>query len=930
MVPSSPLEPSRPKPEAGDGDQPALTPVCLLVVGMDAPELSATAGALSDMGLAPPGTGEDRSGGPHGRGQEGGEREPGRTRSLSALNDRLLERLGRSLDDPPPPPVAPCGVPPELETMLDEGRELFEQVFPATAGPSAAIWDDPRTTLLLGYWRAALDRPLAAVLVTSSPLDAAARGAFEGDLDPLSALALWERYARHGLTGLGGLPALVTSFREASSDPPGWFERAGRWLASCGVEVRPPSRLLVAPPEPGGPAVPPTVASREPLLLAPQRKLHDVLSRLQGSHARLEAPELDPESAWSAAHLEQRHDLRRLWAGFEWAANQVALLPAGGARPTPEPASEYPKDATDDEARYHAWLRSKGEATHVGSGEGLARPRTRPPEELARPLFSVVVPTYRPPSWAIDRCVSSVLEQDFASFELRIVDDASGDRAARARLEKIAAVDSRITVRFRSENGGISAATNDGIEGARGEWVVFLDHDDELAAGALRRLAAAIEAAPDAGLVYSDEDKIDEAGRRFMPAFKPSWSPDLLLSNAYMCHVLVVRRRLVDELGGLRSEFDGAQDYDLMLRATERLEARQIVHLPAICYHWRTIVGSASGDPNAKPWAFEAGRRAVADAVRRRGIDATVTMHPRIPGSYHVRRRVTGRPIVSAIVPFRDEPALLASCYRAFVADPGHEDFELLLVDNDSALPETRAVMDELTRDPRVRVVAAPGPFDWVRINNEAVAKARGELLLFMNNDVEACSSGWLGHMAAQAQRDDVGAVGARLLFPDGTIQHGGVAVGVCWGAAHLQQGIDGYRPGYLSGMHVVRNTSAVTGACMMTRRDLFESLGGFDTSLPVAFNDIDYCLRTRERDLLVIYTPLAELVHHESKSRGHTDDVKERPYFRSRWREVMLAGDPYYNPNLGRFDSYCRLPNEEDDERWETFRSMLNGSSTS
>ena len=283
-----------------------------------------------------------------------------------------------------------------------------------------------------------------------------------------------------------------------------------------------------------------------------------------------------------------------------------------------------------------------------------------------------------------------------------------------------------------------------------------------------------------------------------MPAFKPAWSPDLLLSNAYMCHIFVVRRSLVAELGGIRSEFDGAQDYDLMLRATELLSPEEIVQVPEILYHWRTILGSASGDPSAKPWAFEAGRRALEDAVKRRGIEADVVRHPRVPGSYYVRREVKGRPLVSAIIPFRDEPSLLVSCYRAFVTNPGHDEFELLLVDNDSALPETRAAMTELARDRRVRLLEAPGPFNWVKINNEAVEKARGDLLLFLNNDVEARSPRWLAHMVAQAQREDVGAVGARLMYPDGTVQHGGVAVGVCWGAAHVQQGIEGHRPGYL------------------------------------------------------------------------------------------------------------------------------------
>ncbi len=300
-----------------------------------------------------------------------------------------------------------------------------------------------------------------------------------------------------------------------------------------------------------------------------------------------------------------------------------------------------------------------------------------------------------------------------------------------------------------------------------------------------------------------------------------------------------------------------------------------------------------------------------------------------MPGSYHVRRRPPRQTLVSAIIPFRDEPALTAACYRSFVEQPGYENFELLLLDNDSALPETRAMLEEISADRRVRLLEAPGPFDWAAINNGAAKEAHGDVLLFMNNDVEARSAGWLGAMVAHAARSEVGAVGARLLYPDNTVQHAGVAVGLGWGSTHLQQGLPADEPGYMSIAVVTRNCSAVTGACLMARRDLFEEVGGFDSNLAIAFNDIDFCLRLRARGYLVVYTPLAELVHHESKSIGHTELV-EAPFFRRRWRSVMVAGDPYYNPNLGRFDNSCRLPTEEDEGKWTTFLSMLDESSTS
>jgi GT2 family glycosyltransferase len=917
-----PMTPSERQAEPAGAAPP--TPHAVLVIGMHRSGTSATASALGELGLALP-RDEDLLGA-----RLGNERGHFESLSLLALSDRILMRLGRAWDDPPEDGEVEEELGGLVERFGEEARDVFEAAFGAPA--SAVVWKDPRTAVLLPFWRAVLRRPIVGVLVTRDPL-AVARSLARRNAIPLpTALSLYERYNRLGMAGLRGLPCYVTEFQASLDHPERWRSEMAAWLGDLGIVG-------------SGNSLPfdPSLRHEQPRdaadtsVLPEQQAIFDAIVALKGAHAAFSPPDLGAESPWTTQELRQRHDLNRLWQGFEWIGWEMARLPVGPADEGPVIGdAPIPKDATDDEARYHAWLRKRGEATHVGAGQGLPKAATRPDgggrdgSGGGRPRFSVVVPAYRTPLWAIDRCAGSVLRQDFASWELVIVDDASGDAALSDRLRRIASADPRVVVRTRLENGGISAATNEGVAVSRGEWLVNLDHDDELPPWALRRLAAALDGAPAARLVYSDEDKIDESGRRHMPAFKPDWSPDLLLSNAYMCHVLVVRRDLFDEVGGLRSEFDGAQDYDLMLRATERLRPEEIVHVPEILYHWRTLAGSASGDPSAKPWAFEAGRRAVEDAVRRRGIEATVESHPRVPGSYFVRRTVVGRPLVSIIVPFRDEPALLAACYRSFLASPGHEEFELLLVDNDSALPETKAVTARLARDPRVRLLEAPGPFNWVKINNEATGKARGDLLLFMNNDVEARSAGWLAHLVAQAQREEVGAVGARLLFPDGTIQHGGVAVGLCWGAAHIQQGLEGSRPGYLSSVSVVRNTSAVTGACLMSRRAVFESMGGFDELLPVAFNDIDYCLRLREAGYLVVYTPLAELVHYESKSRGHTDDAKELPYFRKRWRDVLLNGDPYYNPNLGRFDSFCRLPNEEDEERWQTFQSMLDGSLTS
>ena len=453
---------------------------------------------------------------------------------------------------------------------------------------------------------------------------------------------------------------------------------------------------------------------------------------------------------------------------------------------------------------------------------------------------------------------------------------------------------------------------------AKGEFVAFLDQDDELAPSALGSGAAALSASPDVDVVYSDEDKIDESGERFDPLFKPEWSPDLLLSFAYICHLTTIRRALVDELGGLRSEFDGSQDYDLSLRATER--ARRVVHVPEVLYHWRSLPSSAASGASAKPYAYEAGRRAVEDALRRRGEEAEVTNHPHFPGRYHVRRAPRGRPLVSIIVPFRDEPGLLATCATSLRSDPGYDRFELLLVDNGSELPETEALLERLAAEPGVRLLRSPGPFNWAAINNAAARDCSGDLLLFSNNDIEARVPGWLGAMVGHAQRADVGAVGARLVYPDGAIQHAGVVIGLGGIAGHVLRGLPSDHPGYNSMAISTRNCSVVTGACMMVRRDVFESVGGFDELLPVAFNDVDFCLKLRERGFLVVYTPLAELVHHESRSRGHTDDVFEEQRIRGRWGHALVAGDPYMNIHLSHWRYWCPLSTAQEDYRWQTY----------
>jgi len=956
----------------------------VLVVGMHRSGTSAVASALGALGLLLP-QDEDLLG-PR-RGNDRGHFE---SLSLMDQSDEILRRLGGSWDDPPPIPVDPVSSD-ELGPVAGRAAAAFRRAFPDL--DRAVCWKDPRTALLLPFWRQVIDRPLAAVLCIRHPLEVARSLERRNALELPVSLALWERYEHRAIRGLSGLPVYVMAFADALRQPEAWRDDVHRWLASLqvrglvGAASAPSPDDLGFDPDlrherverdaqgalSGRDAADGPLAS-EALVLGSQQGLYEELRGLCGAHDVFDPNLATAESPWTAILLDQRRDALRMWHAVDWLGEELAakLLAepapafderggAGRTRTTSEPPSSppYPLNATEDLNRYTVWLKERGESARSGAesaadvaramgalrrnarrtgfrGRVLALGGVGParrllasaPARTLRPLFSVIVPCYRTPLRLLDRCVASVLAQHHSDWEMCLCDDGSRDGRLSGRIAELADLDPRIVTTARSTNGGISAATNDALTLATGRYMVFLDHDDELHPSALERIATAIADHPEADLIYSDEDKIDDEGLRHTPSFKPDWSPDLLLSNAYMCHLLVARRDLLTELGGFRSEFDGAQDYDLMLRATEATSA--IVHIPEVLYHWRTAPGSASGDAGAKPWAFEAGRRALEDAATRRGIDATVMHHPKVPGSYHFMRTPSSGYLVSAVIPFRDEPALTAACYRSFIEQPGYDNFELLLVDNDSALPETRALLEDLARDHRVRLVAAPGPFDWAAINNEAARKARGELLLFLNNDIEAQSGDWLAAMVAQAERPEIGAVGARLLFPDRTIQHAGVVVGVGWGATHIQQGLQADHPGYLSLTMVTRDTSAVTGACMMTRRSEFEDLGGFDPNLPIAFNDVDYCLRLRQKGLLVVYTPLAEMIHHESKSRGHSDDTRETPFFRNRWRSVMRSGDPYYNCNLGRFDNNCRLPSEEDEDKWEIFLSMLSESSTS
>lgn len=520
------------------------------------------------------------------------------------------------------------------------------------------------------------------------------------------------------------------------------------------------------------------------------------------------------------------------------------------------------------------------------------------------PLISVVLPVYQPPERWLRRCIDSVLAQVYQNWELCIADDASASPHVRRVLAEYARRDARIRVVYRGSNGHISAASNSALEIAKGRFVALLDHDDELAPDALAEVALAIAAHPQWRLIYSDEDKIDAGGVRYDPYFKPDWNYELLLSQNFISHLGVYDSALVREVGGFRVGLEGSQDWDLALRCIERLEPGQIGHIPKILYHWRSIPGSTALAVGEKDYVGAAGLRAVREHLVR--TDAAATAEPAGPGRVRVRRSIPGGvPRVSLIVPTRDRVDLLRVCVDSLLQRTDYADYEVLVVDNQSQEAATLAYLGSLSADSRVRVLRYDRPFNYSAINNFAAAHANGELLGLLNNDIEVESGSWLAEMVSEAVRPGVGAVGAMLLYPDETIQHAGVIVGMHGVAGHLHVGKPRSHPGQMGRALAVQELSAVTAACMLLRKSAFEAVGGLDEGLAVAFNDIDLCLRLKRAGYRNLWTPHAVLFHHESASRGYEDTPEKKARFnaevqfmRDRWGGV-LDHDPAYNCNL-------------------------------
>ena len=520
------------------------------------------------------------------------------------------------------------------------------------------------------------------------------------------------------------------------------------------------------------------------------------------------------------------------------------------------------------------------------------------------PLISVAVPAYRTPEKFLAQMIDSLLAQTYGNWELCIANGSPEDGAMKKVLEEYTKKDSRIRVSELTENKGIAGNTNAALEMARGEFVGLLDHDDLLAPNALYEIVRALDEDRTLDAVYTDEDKVTtELDEHFQPHLKPDFNLDLLRSNNYICHFFVVRRSIVQKVGGFRQEFDGAQDHDFIFRCIETAE--KVGHIPEILYHWRTHKASTADNPASKMYAFDAGKRAIEAHLKRTGTEGTVSHTPDL-GFFRVKYPVQGQPLVSIIIPNKDEKETLKACIDSIREKTEYPNYEIIIVENNSTTDEIFQYYKELSQDPRIRLLRWKKEFNYSAINNYGVRHANGEYLLFLNNDVTVITPGWIRELLGVCQRPEVGAAGVKLIYPDDTIQHAGCVIGLGGIAGHMFVDMPANRTGYLHKASILQDMSAVTAACMMMKRTAFEEAGGFTEKLSVAFNDVDLCLKVRKNHKLIVYDPYVQLYHMESKTRGAEDNKEkvrrfqeEIEYMRCQWIDILKKGDPYYNKNL-------------------------------
>lgn len=550
-----------------------------------------------------------------------------------------------------------------------------------------------------------------------------------------------------------------------------------------------------------------------------------------------------------------------------------------------------------EETAYQKWS-----ADHTPTPKDLMRQRGKQFSE--NPTYGIVVPIYRTPKKYLEEMIRSVREQSYGKWTLYLSDGSGENSPVRRLLERYERSDARIRVIYNERELQISENTNQALEMVSEDFVVFMDHDDLLAPDALYECTRLLNMKHDTDMIYTDEDKVSMDGTTFFqPHFKADFNIELMCSANYLCHLLVVRNSFLKTVGYLRSEYDGSQDYDLILRCVEKTD--RIEHIPKILYHWRSHMNSTAGNPENKDYAYIAGQRAIEAHYQRCNTDAQVMRLTR--GFYRTKYKLTEKPLISVIVPNKDHGEDLERCIRSVIEKSNYHNLEILIAENGSVKEETFQVYDRLKSwYSNIRVIEWNQEFNYSAINNYIVEQANGEYLLLLNNDTEMIEEESLEEMVSFCMREGTGIVGARLFYPDKTVQHAGVIVGMGGVAGHAFSGLPGQEIGYFSRACCQQEYSAVTGACMMVKKSVYEEAGGMDEELEVSFSDVDFCLRVRQLGYKVIYTPFATFYHYESKTRGEddTEEKKKRTQkeihrFVNRWKEFLEKGDPFYNPNL-------------------------------
>lgn len=514
-----------------------------------------------------------------------------------------------------------------------------------------------------------------------------------------------------------------------------------------------------------------------------------------------------------------------------------------------------------------------------------------------RPKISLIMPTYNSDAKLLEMAINSVQIQTYDNWELCIADDASTNMDTINTIKLASESDKRIKTAFRVQNGHISEASNTALELANGEFAAFIDHDDTIAPDALFWLVYSINKFPNADMIYSDEDKIDENGQYFDPYFKPDFSYDLLLAQNYICHFTAIKLSKLQQIGGFRKGFEGAQDYDLILRLITEIDCKNIIHIPRVLYHWRATAGSTAYAIGEKKYVVQAGINALDDYFATNKIKAKVYEAPERKGNFRVKYDVDDKSLVSIIIPTRDRIDLLKKCVGSIIARTSYKNYEIIIIDNNSISADAKAYFNQLATQ-GIKIIHDESVFNYSKLNNLGVRASSGEIIVLMNNDIEIISEDWIQEMLGHAQQEDVGCVGARLWYPNNTIQHAGVVLGLGGSADHINKGLPRGFSGYFGRATLQQNFSAVTAACIMFRKKVFEILGGLDEVFAVDYNDIDFCLRAGEIGLRIVFTPYAEMYHYESATRGNIKNINEQIEFLKKW-EKQVKSDPFYNSNL-------------------------------